>query len=106
MFTLRPYTPPDFETDALKAAPLCRFEPAPLDGVAPAGYHAMSIFPEYFKTEHGWLLAEESRMDCVAVLSGGKIREMGAAAEVLPHLIGTESAVASCGKLEGQEVAG
>ena len=73
MFTLRPYTPPDFETDALRYAPLCRFEPAPLDGVAPTGYHAMSIFPEYFKTEHGWLLAEESRMDCVAVLSGGKI---------------------------------
>ncbi|MBQ3009969.1 MAG: hypothetical protein IJD81_02125, partial [Oscillospiraceae bacterium] len=37
------------------------------------GYHAMSIFPEYFKVEGEWLLAEESRMDCVAVLEQGKI---------------------------------
>ena len=73
MFQLRKYTPPDFETEALVNAPLCRFEPAPLDGVAPAGYHAMSIFPEYFKTADGWLLAEESRMDCVAVLENGRI---------------------------------
>ena len=73
MFTLRPYTPPDFETDALRYAPLCRFEPAPLDGVAPTGYHAMSIFPEYFKIDSAWHLAEESRMDCVAVWENGKI---------------------------------
>ena len=73
MFQLRKYTPPDFEAEALRNAPLCRFEPAPLDGVAPEGYHAMSIFPEYFKTGRGWLLAEESRMDCVAVLENDRI---------------------------------
>lgn len=73
MFELRTYTAPDFSDPALTAAPCCRFEPAPLDGVAPAGYHAMSIFPEYFKTPAGWLLAEESRMDCVAVLEKGRI---------------------------------
>ena len=73
MFTLRKYTPPDFSSTKLQGAPLCRFEPAPLDGVAPTGYHAMSIFPEYFKTASGWLLAEESRMDCVAVLENGRI---------------------------------
>ena len=33
----------------------------------------MSIFPEYFKVQGGWLLAEESRMDCVAVLENGRI---------------------------------
>ena len=33
----------------------------------------MSIFPEYFKLQGGWLLAEESRMDCVAALRDGKI---------------------------------
>ena len=33
----------------------------------------MSIFPEYFKVNGQWVLAEESRMDCVAVLSGGGI---------------------------------
>ena len=73
MFALRPYTAPDFTAPQLKNAPLCRFEAAPLDGVAPVGYHAMSIYPEYFKAEEGWLLAEESRMDCVAVLREGRI---------------------------------
>ena len=74
MFTLRSYTAPDFSRSDLQAAPYCRFEAAPLDGVAPSGYHAMSIFPEYFKTASGWLLAEESRMDCVAVLENGRIQ--------------------------------
>lgn len=47
--------------------------PAPVDGVAPEQYHAMTIFPEYFKIDGRWLLAEESRMDCVAVLENGWI---------------------------------
>jgi lysine-ketoglutarate reductase/saccharopine dehydrogenase-like protein (TIGR00300 family) len=33
----------------------------------------MSIFPEYFKIDGQWLLAEESRMDCVAVYENGRI---------------------------------
>ena len=33
----------------------------------------MSIFPEYFKIRGAWLLAQESRMDCVAVYEGGEI---------------------------------
>ena len=41
--------------------------------MAPMGYHAMSIFPEYFKVDGQWLLAEESRMDCVPVYAGGAI---------------------------------
>lgn len=72
-FTLRKYTAPDFNLPLLQAAPDARFLPAPLDGVAPEGYHAMSIFPEYFKVDGRWLLAGESRMDCVAVLEGGRI---------------------------------
>ena len=71
MFTLRKYHHPDFER--LKDAPDARFEPAPADGVAPDNFHAMSIFPEYMKVNGEWLLAEESRMDCVAVLEKGKI---------------------------------
>jgi len=71
MFTLRKYHHPDF--DKLKNAPDARFEPAPRDGVAPDNFHAMSIFPEYMKVNGEWLLAEESRMDCVAVLEEGKI---------------------------------
>lgn len=72
-FTLRKYTAPDFDLPKLKAAPNACFMPAPYDGVAPEGYHAMSIFPEYFKIGGRWLLAEESRMDCVAVLEEGRI---------------------------------
>ena len=59
-------------TFAQRAPGLC-FLPAPQDGVAPAGYHAMSIFPEYFHVGDAWLLAEDSRMDCVAVLEAGRI---------------------------------
>ena len=33
----------------------------------------MSIFPEYFHVGDAWLLAEDSRMDCVAVLEAGHI---------------------------------
>ena len=72
-FTLRPYTPPDFTCETLKNAPAACFQPAPRDGAAPVGYHAMSIFPEYFKVGEAWLLAEESRMDCVAALEQGRI---------------------------------
>ena len=72
-FTPDPYFPPDFSSDALKNAPDARLAPAPADGVAPCGYHATSIYPEYFKAEGRWLLAEESRMDCAAVYENGKI---------------------------------
>ncbi len=72
-FTLPVYHAPQFDTPLFQAAPDARLAPAPQDGVAPAGYHATTIFPEYFKTGGIWLLAEESRMDCVAVLREGKI---------------------------------
>ncbi len=72
-FQLRSYFPPDFTQPGLAASPDAVFLPAPKDGAAPAGYHAMSIFPEYFKVNGQWLLAEESRMDCVAVLEQGRI---------------------------------
>ena len=67
-FHLGPYSAPDFSQTRFANAPPARFGPAPADGVAPDGYHAMSIFPEYFKLASGWRLAGESRMDCVAVL--------------------------------------
>lgn len=46
---------------------------APADGVAPDNFHATSIFPEYFYINDKWLLAEESRMDCVPVYENGRI---------------------------------
>ena len=70
---LRPYIAPDFTEKTFIDAPEAVLREAPRDGVAPAGFHAMSIFPEYFKIGGRWLLAEESRMDCVAVYEGGKI---------------------------------
>lgn len=72
-FSLRPYVAPDFETDFFKNAPDAVLLPAPEDMVAPEQYHAMSIFPEYFKINGTWLLAKESRMDCVAVYENGEI---------------------------------
>lgn len=69
-FQLRPYTAPDFTRPQLLAAPDVTLAPCPRDGVAPEGYHAMSIFPEYLKYRGEWRLARESRMDCVPVWEG------------------------------------
>ena len=69
-FSLRPYQVPDFDAPALRSAPDAAVCPAPADGVAPEGFHAMSIWPEYFKIGGRWRLAGESRMDCVPVLAG------------------------------------
>ncbi len=71
MFTLPKYSEPDFSK--LTNCPNAVFTPCPKDGVAPENYHAMSIYPEYFRVDGNWLLAEESRMDCVPVLENGKI---------------------------------
>ena len=73
MFQLKKYTAPDFTQEKFQNAPEARLEPAPRDGVAPEGYHALSIFPEYFKIEGKWIMAEESRMDCVPVYENGKV---------------------------------
>lgn len=73
MFQLRKYTAPDFSQAKFQNAPGAVCVPAPKDGVAPEHYHAMSIFPEYFHIGGQWLLAEESRMDCVPVYENGKI---------------------------------
>lgn len=72
-FTLPSYLPPDFSGRTLAAAPPARFETVTQAGVAPKGYHATSIFPEYFQVEKGrWILAENSRMDCAAVLESDR----------------------------------
>ena len=48
-FTLRGYKKPDFDEQRFLSAPDAVMAPAPADSVAPTGFHAMSIFPEYFK---------------------------------------------------------
>ena len=44
-FILRNYTAPDFNEERFINAPEAVLKEAPKDGVAPEGYHAMSIFP-------------------------------------------------------------
>ena len=73
MFELKTYHAPDFSGEKFVNAPNAQLVPCPFDGVAPEGYHALSIFPEYFKIDGKWILAEESRMDCVPVYENGKI---------------------------------
>ena len=72
-WSLRAYHAPDFTQDPFVRAPEAVLREAPLDGVAPENFHAMSIYPEYFKIGGQWLLAEESRMDCVPVYADGRI---------------------------------
>ena len=68
------YNPPDFSLQKLRNAPPARLEPAPKDGVVPENYHGTSNYPEYVHVGEGeWLLAPESRMDSVLVLSGGSL---------------------------------
>ena len=76
-FKLRTYHAPDFSENRFVQAPDVQTAPAPADAAAPGGFHAMSIFPEYFKVRGQWMLAEESRMDCVPVLGsrGIEVRE-------------------------------
>ena len=72
-FAPTPYTPPDFSAPPLADAPDVTLVPAPKDFVAPEGYHATSIYPEYLKLDGQWVLARDSRMDCVAVVEDGEV---------------------------------
>ena len=67
-FEMPKYKAPDFTREELKNAPDAKFEVADMDGVAPEYYHSTSMFPEYFKINGEWKLAEESRMDSSVVL--------------------------------------
>ena len=73
MFELPRYKTPDFTLSCFADAPDARLLPSPRDKSAPDGFHATSIYPEYFKINGEWLLAEDTRMDCVAVYENGKI---------------------------------
>ena len=72
-FILPQYIQPDFSASPLCDAPDVELLTAPADFVAPEGYHATTIFPEYFKVDGKWLLAKRSRMDCVAIYENGEI---------------------------------
>ena len=71
-FQMPAFHAPDFSLPGLQNAPCVRFQPAPAKGVAPDGYHATSVYPEYLHIEKGgWVLLRKSRMDCVVVLEPG-----------------------------------
>lgn len=72
-FAPETYKKPDFSDPRYTDAPNATLLPAPKDGVAPEGYHALSVFPEYFKVDGQWLFATDSRMDCVAVIEKGRV---------------------------------
>ena len=72
-FRLRKYKEPDFNQERFVNAPDALLGKAPTDMSAPDDFHATSIFPEYFKINGTWLLAEDSRMDCLPVYEDGKI---------------------------------
>ena len=68
------------------------------EGVAPAGYHATSIFPEYFQLEKGaWRLIHESRMDCTVVLEAGRSLSV----KEFRHLVPGD--LVACGRKENGE---
>lgn len=67
-FQIPTYHGPDFTQQKFKDAPDVKIAVADMDGVAPDYYHSTSMYPEYFKVDGKWLLAEESRMDSSVVL--------------------------------------
>jgi len=67
-FQLPKYKQPDFDQEPFLSAPDAQIVGVEIDGVAPEHYHALSIYPEYFKIRGEWILASESRMDGVPVL--------------------------------------
>lgn len=74
-FQIGRYEAPDFTEAKFVNAPEAKLARAPRDKAAPEGFHAMSIFPEYFKVDGKWILPKDSRMDCVPVLEeNGEIR--------------------------------
>ena len=62
------YYAPDFEEAKFVNAPEACYVEAPMDGVAPENFHSTSMFPEYFKLNGKWVLAEKSRMDSSVVI--------------------------------------
>lgn len=72
-FQLPNYTAPDFTQKKFMDAPDVTLANVVKDGVAPENYHAMSMYPEYFKIKGQWILPVQSRMDCVAVVRSDEV---------------------------------
>ncbi len=73
-FKMPEYHHPDFSDEMFINAPDVKYEISEADGVAPEYYHSTSMYPEYFKLDGKWILAEESRMDsCVVIENDGRL---------------------------------
>ena len=57
-FVFPAYHAPDFSSPQLKNAPDAAWASVERDGVAPEGFHSTSMYPEYFKIDGQWRLAE------------------------------------------------
>ncbi|HOJ09994.1 MAG TPA: hypothetical protein PK733_05310 [Clostridiales bacterium] len=75
-FDMLEYNRSDFDEKVFRSAPDVLVEAVSMKGVAPENYHATTIFPEYFKVKGKWILAEKSRMDCVAVLKSNNEKQI------------------------------
>ena len=67
-FELPIYKEPDFQALRFQQGPNAAIKLVEKQGVAPANFHATTIFPEYFKVGGRWLMLDKSRMDCVVIL--------------------------------------
>lgn len=67
-FKLPKYHYPDFTLPQFTNAPNVTCEIVEMDGIAPESFHSTSMYPEYFKIDGKWILAEESRMDSSVVI--------------------------------------
>lgn len=67
-FKIHEYHHPNFSEETFKNSPNCTLVEAERDGISPRNYHALSMYPEYFKVNGKWILATESRMDTVCVV--------------------------------------
>ncbi|MBF6625137.1 hypothetical protein IU402_00870 [Aerococcaceae bacterium zg-BR9] len=61
------YHEPNFEQEKFVNAPNAKLVEVEVDGISPENYHALSVYPEYFKINGKWVLAIDSRMDTVCV---------------------------------------
>ena len=68
LFEMPKYHHPDFTLPKFIAAPNVKYMEAMDDGVVPEYFHSTSMYPEYFKINGKWILAEESRMDSSVVI--------------------------------------
>ena len=67
-FEMPKYFPKEFD-ERFDKYPNVKLVEVEKDGISPEGYHALSVFPEYFKINGKWVLALQSRMDTVAVVN-------------------------------------